>query len=98
MITGYVIPLVITIMTLITEFSAPECSNYKPRFSEDNCFFATHAKEAKIIWFYLPIGTFLLINTGLFGLTIYRLCAHEKQQQQYKFNFRNGQRNPKMEK
>mgnify|MGYP001164296460 FL=1 len=54
LIFGYALPLLISIMTGITEGSAPECSMFKPRFGEETCFFTSI--EAKGIWFFLPIG------------------------------------------
>ena len=69
---GYGLPLVITIMSGITEATAPECAPFKPRFAEETCFFTT--VEAKILWFYLPIGIFLVINTVMFSLTVFAIC------------------------
>ena len=37
---GYTFPTVISLFTLLTEFVAPECASYKPRFGEERCFFA----------------------------------------------------------
>ena len=58
-------------MSGITEATAPECAAFKPRFAEETCFFTT--VEAKALWFYLPIGLFLIINTFMFGLTVYTI-------------------------
>ena len=72
MMTGYILPLVISLCTLITEFSAPECSPYRPRFNEQYCFF--QEVEAKTLWFFVPIGIFLFINALMFGMAILIIC------------------------
>ena len=69
---GYGLPLVITIMSGIVEATAPECSVFRPRFAEETCFFTT--VQAKALWFYLPIGMFLFINTVMFSLTVFTIC------------------------
>ena len=94
MMTGYILPLVISLCTLITEFSAPECSPYRPRFNEEYCFF--QEVEAKTLWFFVPIGIFLFINALMFGMAILIICKSTNQAE--KMNMRSGKRSPKMEK
>ena len=36
---GYGAPLVVFFLTAVTEFSAPRCAIYRPRFGEKTCFF-----------------------------------------------------------
>ena len=98
MVLGYVLPAIITLMTLITEFAAPECADFKPSFASDaGCFFAT--TDSKILWFYFPIGTFLLTNTVMFCLAVVTLCqAESAKNKANKLNIRSGQRTPKMDK
>ena len=36
---GYGAPLVVLLLTAVTEFSAPRCAIYRPRFGEKTCFF-----------------------------------------------------------
>ena len=37
---GYGAPLLVCFLTAVTEFSAPRCAIYRPRFGEKTCFFA----------------------------------------------------------
>ena len=78
LIFAYSLPLAVTILSLITELAASECSLFKPRFAEETCFFASI--EAKALWFYLPIGVFLLANILMFTLTVRRLCNVDAEQ------------------
>ena len=77
MITGYVIPLFISLYTFITEFSAEDCDPYRPRFNEEYCFF--HQVEAKTLWFFVPIGIFLLINSVMFVKSVIIICQTSNQ-------------------
>ena len=36
---GYGLPLMVCLLTAVTEFSAPRCAIYRPRFGEKTCFF-----------------------------------------------------------
>ena len=36
---GYGLPLIVCFLTAVTEFSAPRCAIYRPRFGEKTCFF-----------------------------------------------------------
>ena len=98
MVLGYILPAVISLMTLITEFAASECADFKPNFAESaGCFFDT--TKAKILWFYFPIGTFLLTNTVMFCLAVMTLCrAESAKNKANKLNIRSGKRTPKMDK
>ena len=78
LIFGYGLPMLISIMTGITEGSAPECSRFKPRFGEETCFFTSI--EAKGIWFFLPIGLFLIANSIMFTLTTIVICKTDANQ------------------
>ena len=45
---GYSVPMIITLLTLAMELTLDECATGKPRFGEENCFFAgVHARD----WF-----------------------------------------------
>merc|ERR1711994_1030806 len=37
---SYGLPLIVTLLTLIVEFGAPQCASYRPRFGEESCFFS----------------------------------------------------------
>jgi hypothetical protein len=37
---GYLVPTIISVCTLITEYAAPNCASFRPRFGEGSCFFA----------------------------------------------------------
>ena len=37
---GYAVPVLITLVTAIVEFSADKCNIARPRFAEEECFFA----------------------------------------------------------
>ena len=84
LIFGYVLPLIISVLSGITEASAPECSLFKPRFGEKTCFFVTI--EAKGLWFFLPIGLFLLVNAVMFTLTSMVLCQSQTNAKQVNAN------------
>ena len=36
---GYGLPLMVCLLTAVTEISAPRCAIYRPRFGEKTCFF-----------------------------------------------------------
>ena len=40
LLIGYGIPILIVLLTGIVEASAPQCSPWRPRFLDENCFFA----------------------------------------------------------
>lgn len=63
-IYSYLIPLVIIILTLIVEYTAPECASFRPRFGEISCLFTD--KTSKAIWLFLPISMMLAINFWIF--------------------------------
>lgn len=68
MLCGYLLPLFVTLSTLIVEIWAPRCASYRPRFGERHCFFTDPVSKA--IWFFLPIGLMLCINGILFSMTV----------------------------
>ena len=37
---GYLLPLIITLLTLLVESLAPKCNWVRPRFAEEECFFS----------------------------------------------------------
>ena len=37
---SYGLPLIVSTLTVIVEFSAPKCASYRPRFGEESCFFS----------------------------------------------------------
>ena len=37
---SYGLPLVVSLLTIIVEFGAPQCASYRPRFGEESCFFS----------------------------------------------------------
>jgi len=76
--SGYAVPLIISFLTLIVEFSSPRCAMYKPRFGEETCFFS--GTESKVIWFFLPLGILLLINLLLFVFIVYNMFKLENKE------------------
>jgi len=93
-ICGYSVPLLFLIMTGIAESSMDQCSKYRPRFNEKQCWFSDI--ESKSIWFFLPIGIALLINTVIFALTCRAVCALDKQARD--LGITSGQRSKNMER
>merc|ERR1719376_1235415 len=63
-LVGYGVPLLIVLVTIIVEVSAPTCASYNPRFGHKTCLF--FGKLDKFLWLYGPILIMLLINTGMF--------------------------------
>ena len=58
---GYGIPLIISIFTLIVEFTSPRCAIYRPRFGEETCFFSGRITFAS--WnIYLQISIIMYIQ------------------------------------
>ena len=41
MLAGYGFPLTVTVATLLVETFAERCSDYRPRFGEEQCFFTS---------------------------------------------------------
>ena len=39
-VMSYGFPALVSICTLIAEYSSPRCSSFRPRFGEEGCFFA----------------------------------------------------------
>ena len=39
-VLSYGFPALVSICTLIAEYSSPRCSSFRPRFGEEGCFFA----------------------------------------------------------
>ena len=37
---SYGLPLIVSLLTIIVEFGAPQCASYRPRFGEESCFFS----------------------------------------------------------
>ena len=48
---SYGLPMIVSILTVIVEFSAPKCAPYRPRFGEESCFFSgkLYAISSRII-------------------------------------------------
>ena len=40
---SYGLPLIVSFLTVIVEFGAPQCASYRPRFGEETCFFSGNA-------------------------------------------------------
>ena len=79
MICGYVLPAIWTLVMIIVELASPRCARYKPNFGEEACFFTDYV--AKGIWFYLPMGVALIINSIAFGSVAVVLYQHHKLKQ-----------------
>ena len=90
LIFGYTLPLIISVLTGITEATL-DCSPFKPNFGENTCFFDN--LEAKAVWFYLPIGLFLLVNITMFVMTVIRLYSVDAEQRKV-----NGKRTDKYDR
>ena len=45
---SYGLPLIVTILTLIVEFGAPQCASYRPRFGEESCFFSGYLHSSYV--------------------------------------------------
>ena len=54
LIIAYAIPFAIVLLTGIVEASAPRCSLWKPRFTEESCFFAGMYINIKYQTLFLP--------------------------------------------
>ena len=69
--SGYGIPLIISIFTLIVEFTSPRCAIYRPRFGEETCFFSGRITFAS--WnIYLQISImYMQILSSLNVISIY---------------------------
>nr|XP_040579384.1 G-protein coupled receptor Mth2-like isoform X1 [Lepeophtheirus salmonis] len=78
---GYGVPLIITVITITVELTAPECSKFKPRFGEKQCFFA--GKEAIFLYFNIPILIMLLINTIMFFGTVMTILKVQRAAKSY---------------
>ena len=46
---SYGLPLIVSFLTVIVEFGAPQCASYRPRFGEETCFFSGNALK---MYFY----------------------------------------------
>merc|ERR1712061_668550 len=68
----YIIPGLITLVTLIVEVSAPRCAAVRPKFGTRSCHF--YGGVDKFVWLYLPILVLLLINTGMFIYIVINIC------------------------
>jgi len=75
-LVGYGVPLLIVVLTLIVELSAPRCASYNPRFGHKSCLF--FGKLDKFLWLYGPILLMLVINTVMFIYITINVVKNQK--------------------
>merc|ERR1719278_43900 len=68
----YIVPGLITLVTLIVELTAPLCAPVRPKIGSGSCHF--YGGVGKFIWLYLPILVLLLINTCMFFYVVFNIC------------------------
>jgi len=68
----YIIPGLITFVTLIVELTAPLCASVRPKIGSRSCHF--YGGVDKFLWLYLPILLLLLVNTGMFVYIVFNIC------------------------
>jgi len=56
---SYGLPLIVSFLTVIVEFGAPQCASYRPRFGEETCFFSGNALK---MYFYFNLIVVTEIN------------------------------------
>jgi len=71
----YIVPGVITLLTLIVELAAPQCASIRPKFGTSRCHF--YGGVDKFVWLYLPILILLLINSGMFIYVVTNICKND---------------------
>ena len=66
--SSYGLPLVLSFITMVVEFTAPECASFRPKFNMGHCFFSgkvlshiSHILENVIRW-YIDRKTFHAIE------------------------------------
>lgn len=74
---AYLVPLLISLITLFVELFADRCAIFKPRFTETGCFFS--GNTSKIIWLYTPIALSLFFSIWNFILTVRAVMAVDKE-------------------
>jgi len=72
----YIVPGLITLLTLIVELTAPRCASVRPKFGTKSCHF--YGGVDKFLWLYLPILLLLLVNTGMFIYILTNICKAER--------------------
>merc|ERR1711997_298761 len=73
---GTALAFTTTIMAL--DIFLPEVSDFKPNIGHSTCFIED--KESKqMIYFYIPVTLFVLLNLGLYLATVVRLSMHNRQ-------------------
>jgi len=75
-VIGYGVPLLVVLVTVIVELTAPRCSSYSPRFGHKSCLF--FGKLDKFLWLYLPILVMLIINTLMFIYITINVVQNQK--------------------
>ena len=118
---SYSLPLILSFLVAVVEFTAPKCASYRPRFGEETCFFSGNSSKiystitilkiyikcslcfindnyyvyqiertSKGIWFFLPMGLALMVNTGIFISIIVTLYRHYSNMKQFKLKNKEG--------